>query len=109
MFYVYAQNNSNARFDFDKEAGITHYVVIEADNADEADIRAFEIGLYFGFAPSDCSHCGSRWKLAEESRLDPEETIEPHMFLVEDVPSNRDFVGKKEMCVHYLNGTKEWF
>lgn len=40
MFYHYSQNNSGGSFHFDKAAGITVHVVVEADSAQEADTIA---------------------------------------------------------------------
>jgi len=64
MFYTYNQNNSGGSFDFQKDA-ISHYVIIEADNAAEADFRAEQVGVYFdpGYE-IDCDCCGSRWNEA---------------------------------------------
>ncbi|APC43310.1 hypothetical protein Joe_70 [Streptomyces phage Joe] len=59
-FYEYNQNNSGGGFDYDGDAGITHYVIIEAESAELADERAEEIGLYFD-GEGDCSCCGDRW------------------------------------------------
>ena len=60
MFYHYSQNNSGGSFDFDKKAGITHHVVIEAESAEAADRKAESIGLYFD-GEGDCPCCGERW------------------------------------------------
>ena len=65
MFYHYSQNNSGGSFDFDKEKGITHHVVIEAESASLADRRAESIGLYFD-GEGDCPCCGNRWSEAYE-------------------------------------------
>lgn len=59
-FFEYNQNNSGGSFDYVEEAGITHNVIIEADDAREADWRAEQIGLYFG-GEGDCECCGDRW------------------------------------------------
>ena len=59
-FFDYHQNNSGGGFDFDDDAGISILVVIEADNAGEANDKAESIGLYFDGA-GDCSTCGYRW------------------------------------------------
>lgn len=60
MFFEYNQNNSGGGFDFDAERGITHYVIVEADDAEHANYRAERIGLYFDGA-GDCACCGNRW------------------------------------------------
>ncbi len=64
-FYQYRQNNSGGGFDFDENAGISVYVIIEADSASEADDKAEKIGLYFD-GRGDCSTCGYRWSEASE-------------------------------------------
>ncbi|AFV51384.1 hypothetical protein FDG66_gp64 [Streptomyces phage phiCAM] len=59
-FFEYSQNNSGGSFAYDGDAGITHYVIIEADSPEEANDKAETIGLYFdGYGDCDC--CGSRW------------------------------------------------
>ncbi|ANT41068.1 hypothetical protein BI024_gp64 [Streptomyces phage Nanodon] len=59
-FFEYNQNNSGGSFDRDHSAGISHYVIIEADSAIEANAKAEVIGLYFD-GEGDCSCCGDRW------------------------------------------------
>ena len=63
MWYEFSQNNSGGAFDIDDEKGIGPRVWIEADNAEHANKRALEIGLYFyGVAEGkDCPCCGDRW------------------------------------------------
>ena len=60
MFYTYTQNNSGGAFIFRRKEGITHFVIIEADSATDANSRAERIGLYFG-GEGDCACCGDRW------------------------------------------------
>ncbi len=60
MFYTYKQNNSGGNFHFDEQAGISHFVIIEADDVTAANSRAEAIGLYFD-GDGDCECCGSRW------------------------------------------------
>lgn len=60
MFFDYRQNNSGGEFDVDEKAGISVTVIVEADNAEDADSRAKKIGLYFDGA-GDCPCCGDRW------------------------------------------------
>jgi hypothetical protein len=68
MFYCYNQNNSGGSFSYDKHKGIGYFVIIEADNADDANRRAEDIGLYFDGCDNgeDCQCCGDRWYMAEE-------------------------------------------
>ncbi|MGW1268168.1 DUF7296 family protein [Streptomyces sp. NPDC002491] len=60
MFFEFNQNNSGGGFDFDAERGISHYVIVEADDAEHANYRAERIGLYFD-GEGDCPCCGNRW------------------------------------------------
>lgn len=63
-FFCYNQNNSGGFFK--KPAA---YVVIEAQNAKEADRIAEGIGIYFNGVDSedDCECCGDRWYKAHDS------------------------------------------
>lgn len=110
MFYHFSQNNSGGSFHFNEEKGITHHVVIEADNTSDANAIAEGIGIYFD-GHGDCSCCGRRWSSAEE--YDGEEF--PHVYRekVNDYVNNRYFYpwmeDGKEVCVHYKDGRREWF
>lgn len=62
-FFDFRQNNTGGSFDHDADAGISVVVIIEAENAEAANDKAEEIGLYFdGYG--DCSCCGDRWYAA---------------------------------------------
>lgn len=108
MFYTYNQNNSGGRFVFDKTAGITHYVIIEANSPAKADARAMEIGLYFDGCSTgdDCSCCGDRWYTqygdgdAEPSLYgEPIQNTTPTMLWMDPKP---------EAVIHYADGRIEW-
>ena len=109
MFYQYSQNNSGGSFDFDREKGITHHVVIEAENASLADRRAESIGLYFD-GEGDCPCCGSRWSEAGCN----EGTEEPSVY---DIPLGVVFKSTwggwmkegYETVVHFADGTMKWY
>lgn len=62
-FYAYRQNNSGGSFDYDRNAGISVFVVVEAEAPNVARERAVNIGLYFDGVDNgyDCSCCGDRW------------------------------------------------
>ena len=62
-FYTFRQNNSGGRFIVDIASGISEYVIIEAKDADDANRRAENIGLYFNGCDDDrdCPCCGDRW------------------------------------------------
>lgn len=60
-FYLFSQNNSGGIFHRDHD--VDEIVIIEAENADEANEKAEEIGIYFDGcdAGRDCECCGDRW------------------------------------------------
>lgn len=113
-FFHFSQNNSGGGFDFDEDRGITHHVVIEADNAESANDLALSKGLYFdGCADgSDCPCCGDRW---HEVWCDDAGNDVPSVFgkalgrkfepflAISWMPDGR------ETAVHYLDGRIEWF
>jgi hypothetical protein len=61
MFYLFSQNNSGGKFHIDER--IAHYVIIEANSADEANQIAESKGIYFDGVHDgrDCGCCGDRW------------------------------------------------
>lgn len=67
MFYTYNQNNSGGKFEINND--IKHYVIIEADNCEEANRIAESVGIYFDGVEEeiDCPCCGNRWSRADES------------------------------------------
>lgn len=108
MFYHYSQNNSGGSFDFDKEVGITHHVVIEAESAVTANRKAEGIGLYFD-GDGDCPCCGNRWHEAYG-----EGTQEPSVYdraLGVEYKKHRGGWMKEgyETVVHFANGSKKWY
>ena len=110
LFYTFTQNNSGGYFDFNEVDGITRFVIIEAQNSDNANSLATDKSIYFNGCnrDMDCACCGDRWSMAGES----EGTNKPKVY-GED--ATKEMVGmtwmKKdhEVCVHYLSGKKEWF
>ena len=107
MFYHFNQNNSGGSFHFNEEKGITHHVVIESDNASQANYDAEEIGIYFdGYG--DCECCGNRWYPVDD--YNGKEF--PHVFgkkVTENILLYGWMEPGKEVCVHYKDGRKEWF
>lgn len=107
-WFHYAQNNSGGSFDYCEKEGITHHVVIEAENSDMADQRAQYIGIYFNGCDDgrDCSCCGDRW-----SGADSEGDAEP-MVYGEDARSYEGWCGwmkeGREIAIHPLKGPIEW-
>lgn len=120
MFYTFDQNNSGGRFDYDEACGITTHVIIEADNATEANSIAENIGLYFNGCDAgyDCPCCGDRWYPQysdDRGAHSPEVYGQP----VETLKSAVGWSGKKgeitrwvdgyEIFVHYKDGTIKGF
>lgn len=68
MYYTFRQNNTGAFYKENPSKGIGKYVIVQADNAEEANERAEEIGLYFhGVSQGvDCRCCGDRWNKTSE-------------------------------------------
>lgn len=62
-FFTFNQNNSGGRFVVDHRRGISHYVIVEARSAQEANQLAEQLGLYFD-GVGDCNCCGNRWSEA---------------------------------------------
>lgn len=109
-FYEFNQNNSGGGFDYDDNAGISEYVIVEATSADEAISIAKDIGLYFD-GDGDCSCCGNRWS---DYMSDRDGTDIPMLYgkTLEDYGNGRWEEGWREkgkpvVYVHYLNGIVE--
>lgn len=110
-FFCFSQNNSGGSFDFEKERGITRYVIIEANSLDHAVEKAGRIGLYFDGVEKgiDCSCCGDRWYIPFDDGADtpmiygqPAESYAPSLDWLG--PQNR----LRHIAVHYLDGRIEW-
>lgn len=78
MFFEFTQNNSGGRFEFNSIAGISHRVLIEAENKDQAIEKALNIGLYFDGCEKgiDCPCCGDRWDDWTDQITDIDEYVE---------------------------------
>ena len=103
-FYNFSQNNSGGFFNNNHSAGIGVLVIIEALNADDANDRAEEIGIYFDGCDDniDCDCCGDRWYAVDEA--DGEEIPKVYGTLLSDVVKS-DY---RENCyLHKLDGTFE--
>ena len=77
-WFHFSQNNSGGKFEYDPKRGITHHMVIEAPNYQEANMRAQNIGLYFDGCDSgmDCECCGDRWyRLHETTKGDEKPSV----------------------------------
>jgi hypothetical protein len=107
-FYTFNQNNTGGSFDFDKEKGITHYVIIEANSADDANNIAESLGIYFNGCDDnlDCPCCGDRWYPAGD-RWDVSNT--PTIYGQPITNTGYKWMPAGEnVCVHYKDGRKEW-
>jgi hypothetical protein len=105
------QNNSGGIFDFDKNYGITNYVIVECDSMYDIEKRCKEI-LNYPKRSSDCSCCGQRW---DPFPWDEDDLTEKPM--IYDKVVDKDYVfdswfkrlDGNNACIHYKDGTKEWF
>ena len=106
MFFHYRQNNSGGRFVTDENVDV--HVIIEANDADEANDRAERIGLYFDGCNEDeygwtrdCPCCGSRWSRAWS---DGDDT--PSIYwtpLTGELTTER--TDATDVVIHYKDGT----
>jgi hypothetical protein len=109
-FFHFSQNNSGGNFHFEVERGITHHVVIEAPNAQAANVEAIHKGLYFDGCVSgvDCSCCGDRWY-----RVDGRDSEAQPMVYGQPVAELDGFFcwmePGREVAVHHADGRIEWF
>ncbi len=111
-FFHFSQNNSGGSFDFSKSEGITHHVVVEAEDADSANAKAETIGIYFDGCEDerDCPCCGDRWSQVCESDGFPF----PHVYgakLGEKFEELRHgwMEDGHEIAVHFSDGNVKWF
>lgn len=60
-FYQWNQNNSGGFFVVDDK--LCHRIIIEASTLDEAEQKAFDMGVYYNGCEdgTDCDCCGDRW------------------------------------------------
>lgn len=102
-FFTFSQNNSGGSFV--ETDDLTHYVIIEANTADEANTRAEFFGIYFDGCEDgrDCNCCGDRWDRASGSG-DPVPLIYGHS--VYEFKCVFRFT-KNEAIIHYLDGNRE--
>ena len=66
-FYEFRQNNSGGSFDVDDD--VCKWMFIEANDCEQANKIAQDLGVYFDGCDSglDCDCCGDRWYEATES------------------------------------------
>ena len=107
MFYTYRQNNSGGSFYINDD--VAQFVIIEADNAAEANERAEAIGLYFDGVDKDldCGCCGDRWVEAWS-----DEGSEEPMIYGEPIATWSSWFnqpGEPYAHVYYKDGSKKTF
>jgi hypothetical protein len=106
VFYDYSQNNSGGSFVYEPERGISHWVIVEADSASEANARAERIGLYFD-GEGDCRCCGDRW-YEQSSYETGDETPSAYGAPVTDgMPGLMRWIDGYEGFIHYADGRVE--
>ena len=104
MFFTISQNNSGGLFDYDEKIGITHFVIIEADDVGEAEVKfnslienpAYDRGF-------DCPCCGDRWYFPD--REDGDKTPQVHgMDPLENVDGIPSWIRGYNVFIHYADG-----
>lgn len=108
MFYTYDQNNSGGGFVTNPAKGISHFVIVEADSADDANEKAEALGLYFDGVEDgyDCECCGDRWHRCGHHAS----TESPEIFGKHPSKHVEEFIkGGPHTFVHYLDGRIESF
>ncbi len=107
MFFTFDQNNSGGSF-----GGPATYVIIEANDADEANYLAERNGIYFDGCVNgqDCDCCGDRW--SRQWREDGYETpqiygTEVEEYVGKDTYSLRKGLKIPAAIVVYKDGTKK--
>ena len=58
LFFTFHQNNSGGNMVVNDD--VCECVIVEAEDAEAANVKAEKIGLYFD-GSGDCSCCGNRW------------------------------------------------
>ena len=110
-FFTFGQNNSGGVFNLTDD--VTHWVIIEAGEATEANAKLEHLGGYFNGCESgrDCDCCGDRWSAQWE-----EDAGEPEPLIYGQTPAeyiaDTSFLWMpegKEVVIHYADGRKEWF
>jgi len=101
-FYTFRQNNSGGTFDVSDD--VAEYVIVEAEDSEEANfIAKRKAGIYFDGVSEglDCSCCGDRWYGASQWDAYPEPCIY-------GCPAKEYMGWSSAKCIIYFkNGTKE--
>lgn len=107
-FFHFGQNNSGGSFVIDHKKGISHHVIIEARDAQDANHLAEDKHeIYFNGMDDgrDCDCCGSRW-----SEVSGKGNKVPSIYgrTLNEYDSSFGFIKDgPEIYVHYLDGRME--
>jgi hypothetical protein len=101
-FYFFSQNNSGG--DFVVDDNVAEYVIIEADNYEQANDKAEDVGIYFDGCRGgmDCPCCGDRWGEVDES----DSSDVPSIYNT-PIDQYKGGIFSKEYRIHYANGNIE--
>lgn len=102
-FYRYRQNNSGDDYTINLKKGLGPIVYVEAVDADHANQRAQNLGIYFDgvHGGMDCECCGDRWDTASERDAAKAEDIN------ENKQNVYGFLEHPEYYIHLLDGRIE--
>lgn len=100
VLYEYSQNNTGGSFDVDEK--LTHRVYIEANSEEEANEKAFEMGIYFDgvYEGIDCECCGDRWyspsilNMEKINRINEQGGMSANAFGNSEEDAHKEFVDK---------------
>lgn len=99
-FYAFDQNNSGGYFIDDEQNGVCEVVIIEAQNANEANSKLNEIGEKVDGFDDFCPCCGERWYYVDESEA--RETPSIYSTPIEEYEGS---MFRKACYIHYYDGT----
>lgn len=109
MFLTIEQNNSGGYYLEDDKYGIGCYIIIEADNIEEAKRRLEEISNNYDESQNEysfyeyCECCGDRWS---DSHKDSDDLCE--IPSIDGIPIN-DYKWYRSGYIHYKSGEIRYF
>jgi len=105
MFYTFRQNNSGGEYDINDK--VNEIVIVEAESADEANLKAEEVGIYFNGVENDldCECCGDRWDaICEEAEgFDVPTYYDRPITKVGSKQTN-----KTDVVIYYKDGSRQY-
>ena len=104
MFYTFSQNNSGGYFVKDHDAGVAEYIIIEANNADDARSRFWDIGEFVDGFRSYCRCCGDRWS---DDMIDDDDGTERPEIYGQHVRDFGPTIFREECFLHTIDGKME--